>query len=145
MVYNQGAFAQQANRQIILKLTDPATQISQTYQISNTNYTYAKLYDDSQKKDQEACKVNMELKQDMDQFLLKWISGALKETEGLITIKAAGPGKRSRTIAFKGGKVATGSESFMIADSSSYPVMSLYVRELIIDNVSVFSIPKEIK
>jgi hypothetical protein len=131
-------FGQQANQQILLKLTDPATKTSKTYVLNSMVYSYGKPSGEGS----ASCSINIDFKQDMDSFLLKWVAGEFKKTEGVITLDRADMGKLPRTIAFKGATAANTVESFASADSSPYGQISLSVETLIIDNVTIYTEPK---
>jgi hypothetical protein len=128
------AFSQQESRQINLKLTDPATKISKTYLLNSMVYACGRSF---------TCSINIDFKQDMDTFLLRWVAGEIKETEGVMTIEGADLGKQPRTISFKGAIADNTSESLVSRDSYSYIQMSLTVKALVVDGVTIYTAPQK--
>lgn len=135
---SSNTFGQQAGSQINLKLTDPVTKISKTYILNSMVYSFGKPAEGGS----GTCSVSIDFKQDMDSFLLRWVAGELKETEGVITLDRSDVGKLPRTITFKGATAANTVESFAATDSSPYVQLALSVKTLTIDNVTIYTEPK---
>lgn len=135
--------AQQISQRVKLKLSDPKTQTAQTYLLNSISYSHSQPYADSlyTKQNPNTCSVNIDFKQNMDPFLLKWVSGEMKEADGVITVEAVDSGKQPRTIAFQGGTAAFTSESYISGDSYLSAQMSIYINKLVIDGVVIYTAP----
>ncbi|MDN5284551.1 MAG: hypothetical protein JWR38_825 [Mucilaginibacter sp.] len=136
LAYNFKAFGQQTNRQINLKLTDAATKTTRTYALNSMVYACGRAF---------TCSLNIDFKQNMDAFLLKWVAGEIKETEGVMTIEDADLGKQPRTIVFKGATADNTSESLVSRDNSSYIQMALTVKSLVVDGVTIYTEAQKVK
>ncbi|KIO75651.1 hypothetical protein TH53_19390 [Pedobacter lusitanus] len=132
---------QESKRQINFKLTDPAIQTSHTYHLNNVTYIVSNAFpaqDESKQLREGSCSISLDLGQDMDPFLLKWIAGEMKNATGVITMVSADGSKKTRNIAFTGGRPAGSSESFYGSEVNSAVQISFYVNTLSIDGTSIF-------
>lgn len=133
-------FAQQSNRKITLKLTDPKTKKSQNYLLSSIAYSCSRPRADSsfsQYSPYDAYVVSVDFKQNADEFLLNWMGGQLDRANGVITVEIEGNEKAVRTITFRDAVVGVTSESFTSGENYGYPgtQVSIYTDNLSIDNV----------
>lgn len=132
---------EEPKRQIELTLTDPSTQKSQTYQLTTINYMLSNPYYsqlETKPISDGSCSLSFDLGQEMDPFLLKWISGDMKDAKGVINIIVIGSTKKPRVLAFTGGTVAGSSESFVSYDFNSSTQLSIMVKTFTVDNVLIY-------
>lgn len=137
------AFAQnEAQAEVELKLTDKATNTSHSYKLYGANYSLSNPFyaqEEGKLINNGSCSISIELGQNPDEFLFKWMSGQLKNTSGVITVVTVSDIKKPRIIAFTDGQLAGSSESFYVTGGSTSPQMSFYVKTLAIDGTTVFS------
>lgn len=132
-------------RQIDFKLTDPLSKTSHAYRLNGVSYLISNPFSPQSAGNnapEENCRISFDLAQDADPFLLKWISGEMKEATGIIILVATEGQKKSRSLVFTGGKVASSTESFINADTETATQINLYVKTLTVDDVLVFTFPK---
>lgn len=143
MLCSFNAVAQnEAQAEVELKLTDKATNTSHSYKLYGASYSLNNpFYDASEGKliSNGSCSISMELGQNPDEFLLKWMAGQIKNTSGVITMVTVGDIKKPRRISFTDGQLAASSESFYITGGGTSTQMSFYVKTLAIDGTTVFS------
>lgn len=137
------AFAQaEAQIQIEFKLTDNTNNKSHSYKLYGVNYSVNNPYylqDESKLVTEKSCGVNMELVQDTDEFLLKWIAGTIKNASGEITIVNMNGRKKPRKLAFTGAQIGGSSENFYSAAATDTSVqISIYVKTLAVDDILIF-------
>jgi len=137
------AFAQnEAKAEIELKLTDKTTNTSHSYKLYGANYSLNNPFynqDESKLINNGNCSISIELGQNPDEFLLKWMAGLLKNTSGVITMVTINDIKNPRKMTFTDGELAASSESFYVTSGSTSPQMSFYVKTLAIDGTTIFS------
>jgi hypothetical protein len=136
--------AQEKKSEVQLKLTNPKDKTVHIYQLNSFNYMFYRPFDVPNQKlsPENACTINFDLAQEVDPFLLKWVSGELKEADGLITM-AAGSERKARSIAFTNGMVANIAESFMNVDRFSSAQLAIYIKSLVIDNIKIYKAADE--
>jgi hypothetical protein len=77
-----------------------------------------------------SCKISIEMAQDADEFLLKWITGTIKNASGEITIVKVDGVKKPRKIAFTDGQIGGSSERlYSTAAANGVPQISIYVKD----------------
>lgn len=133
-------FAQENKSEVQLKLTDPKDKTVHIYQLNSFNYMFYRPFDIPNQKlsPENACTISLDLAQDVDPFLLKWVSGELKEADGVIII-SAGLERKARSVAFTNGMVANIAESFMNVDRSSSAQLAIYIKSLVIDHIKIYT------
>jgi len=132
----------EAKAEIELKLTDKATNTSHSYKLYGANYSLNNPFysqDEGKLINNGNCSISIELGQNPDEFLLKWVAGLLKNTSGVITMVTISDTKNPRKMTFTDGQPAASSESFYITSGSTAPQMSFYVKTLTIDGTTIFS------
>lgn len=134
------AFSQQPENEITLTITDGATKSPHTYRLNSITYSCSNTVSDSTSDsayDTQA--VVIEFKNNLDQFLLKWMAGKLKRTKSSISIKDKGNGKTVRNISFENILRSASSESFSAGDRNYYTSaqVTIYTDKLIIDDVTI--------
>ncbi|ARS38379.1 hypothetical protein CA265_01200 [Sphingobacteriaceae bacterium GW460-11-11-14-LB5] len=148
-----GVFAQVEERggedstiKIEFRLTDHASNKSQTYKLYGINYSVNNPYymqDESKLINNGSCGISIDMAQEADEFLLKWVAGAIKNASGEITIVHIGSVKKPRKIVFTDGKTGSSSESFYTATTTnSFPQISIYVKSLTVDGITIFTMAK---
>lgn len=150
MLFLLPVFGQQPDRTITLKLTDPKTKKSQRYLLNTFSYSCTRPRTEgplNQYSPYDAYMVNIDFKQNADEFLLKWIGGQMDKADGIIMVETQGKEKALRTIAFKDALVGATSESFASGGSYGYSStqVSVYITNLTIDNVPVSYTALDIK
>lgn len=132
----------EAQAEIELKLTDKATNTSHSYKLYGANYSLNNPFysqDESKLINNGNCSISIELGQNPDEFLLKWVAGQLKNTSGVITMVTISDIKNPRKMTFTDAQPAASSESFYITSGNTAPQMSFYVKTLAIDGTTIFS------
>ncbi|MFC6100221.1 type VI secretion system tube protein TssD [Olivibacter domesticus] len=134
------AFSQQPENVITLTITDGTTKSPHTYPLNSMTYSCSNTASDSTGNsayDTQA--VVIEFKNNLDQFLLKWMAGKLKRTKSSISIKDKGTGKIVRNISFENTLRSASSESFSAGDRNYYTSaqVTIYTNKLIIDEVTM--------
>ena len=134
------AFAQQPENEITLTVTDGTTKSPHTYRLNSMTYSCSNTASDSTSNsayDTQA--VVIEFKNNLDQFLLKWMAGKLKRTKSSISIKDKGTGKTIRNVSFENILRSSSSESFSSGDRNYYTSaqITIYTNKLIIDDVTI--------
>lgn len=132
----------EAQAEIELKLTDKSTNTSYSYKLYGASYSLNSPFyspDEGKLVNNGSCSITMELGQEPDAFLLKWMAGGLKSTSGEITMITVENIKKPRKITFTDGQVAASSESFYSTSSGTSPQLSFYVKTLAIDGTTIFS------
>ena len=133
------AFAQQSENEITLTVTDVTTKSSHTYPLNGMTYSSSNTASDSTSNNSyDTQVVVIDLKNNLDQFLLKWMAGKLKRTNSNISIKDKGTGKTIRNISFENVVRSASSESFSSGDHNNYTSaqVTIYTNKLIIDEVT---------
>ncbi|MEH6307730.1 type VI secretion system tube protein TssD [Olivibacter sp. CPCC 100613] len=135
-------FAQQGNRTITLKLTDPKTKKSQNYLLNSFAYSCTRPRGDNQSlqySPYDVYIVSVDFQQNADEFLLKWIGGQMNKADGVITVETKGNNESMRTITFRDALVGATSESFSSGEGYGYAStqVSIYIDNLTIDNVPI--------
>ncbi|MDQ0967708.1 hypothetical protein QFZ20_003111 [Flavobacterium sp. W4I14] len=132
----------EAQAEIELKLMDKANNTSHSYKLHGANYSLNNPFynqDEGKLINNGSCSISIELGQNPDEFLLKWMAGLLKNTSGVITMVTISNIKNPRKMTFTDGLLAASSESFYITSGSTAPQMSFYVKTLAIDGTTIFS------
>jgi hypothetical protein len=128
---------------IEFKLIDHTSNKSQTYKLYGINYSVNNPYymqDESKLINNGSCGISIDMAQEADEFLLKWVAGAIKNASGEITIVNIGSVKKPRKIIFTDGQIGSSSESFYTATTTnSFPQISIYVKTLTVDGIGVFT------
>ncbi|WP_345229617.1 type VI secretion system tube protein TssD [Olivibacter ginsenosidimutans] len=143
MLFAVAAFGQQGDRKILLKLSNPKTKKTQSYELASVAYSFQRQVNDSLQASylaDNAYVISLELKKNADDFLLRWIGGEMNTLDGFITVEMEGVEKPLRTIAFKGGIANSTSESFTAGGSYDYSStqLTLYVNNLTVDKVPMY-------
>ncbi|GGG97914.1 MULTISPECIES: type VI secretion system tube protein TssD [Pedobacter] len=127
--------------EIELKLTDNATNMVHSYKLYGASYSLTNPFyqRDGKLINHGNCSINIELGQDPDELLLKWMAGLLKNTSGVITMVTLNKVQEPRKMTFTDGRLAASSESFFITGNGTSPQMSFYVKTLTVDGTTVFS------
>jgi hypothetical protein len=132
--------------QLELKLTDKTANTSHNYKLYGINYSLSNpfyLQDESKLINNGSCSLMMELAQDADSFLLKWVGGSIKNVSGEISVIPIDGIKKPRKITFTDGQIAGSSESFYTTVGANSPIqLSIYVKTLVIDGTTIFTLPK---
>jgi hypothetical protein len=132
--------------QLELKLTDKTANTSHNYKLYGINYSLSNpfyLQDESKLINNGSCSLMMELAQDADSFLLKWVGGSIKNVSGEISVIPIDGIKKPRKITFTDGQIAGSSESFYTTVGANSPVqLSIYVKTLVIDGTTIFTLSK---
>ena len=129
--------------QIVFKLTDNTNKTSHTYKVNSVNYSISNPYymqDESKLINNGSCSVSMEMAQDADEFLLKWIAGSVKNVSGIITTTMLNSVKKPRTLAISEMQVLGSSESFYTsAGANTFPLITISAGTLSVDGITIFS------
>jgi len=129
--------------QLELKLTDKTSNTSHNYKLYGMNYSLSNpfyLQDDSELINNGSCSLMMELAQDADSFLLKWVGGSIKNVSGEVSIVPINGIKKPRKIVFTDGQIAGSAESFYTTLSANSPIqLNIYIKTLSVDGTTIFS------
>jgi hypothetical protein len=135
----------EVKRKIEFRLTDPATKTSQTYVLNGANYLLSNplpVPTEGQQALEASCSINLDLAQEVDQFLLKWVSGEIKDAACIITMVSPDGSGKARSIAFTVSKVVGSSENFFSSDVSTSTQISLFAKKVAVDDTVVFTVAK---
>lgn len=135
------AFSQQPENVITLTITDGATKSSRTFPLNGMTYSCSNTaaLDSTSNSSFDTHVVVMDFTNNLDQFLLKWMTGKLKRTKSLITVKNKGTEKIIKSIAFENVLKSSSSESFSAGDRNSYTSaqVTIYTNKLVIDDITI--------
>ncbi|OWK69073.1 hypothetical protein [Pedobacter sp. AJM] len=128
---------------IDLKITDQASNTTHYYKLLGSSYSVRKpfaLQKEGKFANDGNCTLILELAQNADEFLLKWVAGTVKGVKGEISIVAVKAADKPRIITFTDWEVASASESFYSTNEAIWwPHLSVYVKTLSVDGVPVFT------
>lgn len=136
---------QEVKRTIEFRLTDPATKTSHTYRLNGANYLLNNpltVPTEGQQAPEASCSINLDLAQEVDQFLLKWLSGEIKDAIGVITMVSTEGTRKTRSLVFTVSKVAGSSENFISADIDTSTQISLFAKKMAVDDTIVFTVAR---
>jgi hypothetical protein len=139
---------QEVKRTIEFRLTDPATKTSHTYRLNGANYLLSNpltVPTNGQQTLEASCSINLDLAQEVDQFLLKWVSGEIKDAIGVITLVSTSGSGKARSLVFTVSKVVGSSENFISADVDTSTQISLFAKKVAVDDTIVFTVAKPYK
>jgi len=132
--------------QLELKLTDKTSGTSHNYKLYGVNYSLSNPFyveDDGKMINNGSCSIMLELAQDADSFLLKWIGASVKNVSGEISVVAVDGIKKPRKITFTDGQIVGSSESFYSTVGANTPIqISVFVKTLAVDGIPIYSQPK---
>ncbi len=135
----QPVAAQQSNLSITFELKSASLNRSEQYPLRALNYSCSNIPGDTTYRTYDPYVVNLELKRNLDDFLLQWISGKMSDAIGTITVKDNDNDKEIRKISFEEGKTSIASESFSGNGDYGYASanIAVYVKRLIIDGLAI--------
>jgi hypothetical protein len=147
LLFRFDAFAQEEPQvEIEFKLTDNVSKTNHSYKLSAISYSVSNpdyQQDEITLINDGSCNITLELAQEIDEFLLKWGAGIIKNVSGVITVVAVNGIKKPRNIAFTGGRISGSSESFYdSAGANTLPQISMNVKTLSVDGTTIFTAPK---
>ena len=127
---------------IDLKITDNASKATHTYKLLGSSYSVSKpfiLQKEGSSTAESNCTLILELAQNADDFLLKWVAGTINDIKGEITIADVNVLNKPRIITFTNWEVASASESFYSTNEAMWwPHVSVYVKTLTVDGIKIF-------
>lgn len=125
---------------ITLNINDNTSKAMHSYKLIGANYSVSKS---SGMQEDGSCTLILELAQEADEFLLRWIAGNIKDIKGEVTIVDVTGVKKARKITFTDLNVASASESFYSAAGAvSWPQISVYIKSLTVDGTNIFPVAR---